>query len=93
LLQWLAEAGLAGLVLLLSGAVWFGWRLRRAVLRVGTADRTLAYALVGTAVCFVFFSALHWTIELTCVALAASAVGGTFDRWLAGGTDLFVQRV
>ena len=28
----------------------------------------------------------------SAVALAASAVGGTWNRWLAGGTDLFVER-
>ena len=30
--------------------------------------------------------------ELVAVAIAASAVGGTANRWLAGATDLFVER-
>ena len=38
------------------------------------------------------FSAIHWTVELSAIALAASAVAGTANRWLAGGTDLFVDR-
>jgi hypothetical protein len=35
---------------------------------------------------------LHWSIELAAVALAASALAGTWNRWLAGGTDLFIAR-
>jgi O-antigen ligase len=92
LLQWLAEAGVVGLLLFLLGAAWCGRRLPAAIARVGTADRTLAFSLLGTVACFGVFSALHWTVELMAVALAASAVGGTLDRWLAGGTDLFVER-
>jgi hypothetical protein len=48
--------------------------------------------LIGAAAGFTLFSAVHWTVELGSVALAASALGGTWNRWLAGGTDLFVER-
>jgi hypothetical protein len=48
--------------------------------------------MVGASVCFGIVSAIHWTVELPVVALAASAFAGTCNRWLAGGTDLFVER-
>jgi hypothetical protein len=92
LLQWWVEAGAVGLGLLVLGAGWCLWRLPAAVRRVGTADRSLAFGLIGAAVGFSLFSVVHWTIELAAVAFAASAVGGTGHRWLAGGTDLFVER-
>ena len=63
-----------------------------AVRRVGTADRALAFGLIGAAASFSLYSAVHWTVELAAVAVAASAWGGTWNRWLAGGTDLFVER-
>lgn len=92
LLQWCAEAGLAGVGLLVMAGVWVVVRLPGALRRVGTADRALAWGLVGALAGFAAFSALHWTVEVAAVALAASAVGGTCHRWLAGGTDLFVAR-
>jgi hypothetical protein len=92
LIQWWVESGLAGLVLLLLAAVWCLCRLPGAVRRVGTADRSLVFGLIGAATSFTLFSAVHWTVELGAVALAASAWGGTWNRWLAGGTDLFVER-
>ncbi len=82
---------MAGLVLVALGALWCLWRLPGALKRVGTADRALAFGLLGAVVGFGLFSVLHWTIELAAVALAASAVAGTCNRWLAGGTDLFVE--
>jgi hypothetical protein len=91
-LQWGVEAGAAGLVLLGLGGLWCLTRLPGAVRRVGTADRALAFGLVGAAGCFAMVSAVHWTVELAGVALAACAVAGTWNRWLAGGTDLFVAR-
>jgi hypothetical protein len=91
--QWSIEAGAAGLLLLLLAGLWCFWRLPDAMRRVGSADGPLAFGLIGTAVCFALFSALHWSVELAAVAVAASVVGGTCDRWLAGGTDLFVDRV
>ena len=60
--------------------------------RVGSADRTLAYGLIGAALGFSLWSVVHWTVELPAVAISASALGGTWNRWLAGGTDLFVER-
>jgi hypothetical protein len=91
LLQWCVEAGAAGLVLVGVGAFWSVRRLRPAFRAVGTADRSLAFGLIGAAVGFGIFSVVHWTVELPSVALAASAIGGTGNRWLAGGTDLFVE--
>ena len=92
LLQWWAEAGTAGLLILAAVAVWSLGRLPGAIRRVGSADRPLAFGLLGALASFALLSAVHWTVELTAVALAAGAVGGTFDRWLAGGTDLFLER-
>jgi hypothetical protein len=51
----------------------------------------LACGLVASAVCFGAFASVHWTVELPAVGLAACAVLGTLDRWLSGGTDLFVE--
>lgn len=88
-LQWVAEAGIAGSALVLLGGLWVLLRLPGALRRVGSADRALAFGLLGSLVGFAAFSVVHWSIELGAVALAASAVLGTFHRWLAGGTDLF----
>ncbi len=92
LLQWGVESGAVGLGLLLIGCVWCLVRLPGAVRRVGTADRSLAYGLIGAASGFSLYAAAHWSVELPAVAVAASALGGTWNRWLAGGTDLFVER-
>ena len=92
LLQWWVESGAVGLSLLLIAAVWCLVRLPGAVRRVGTADRVLAFGLIGAAAGFSLFSAVHWTVELAAVAIAASALGGAWNRWLAGGADLFVER-
>ena len=67
-------------------------RLPACLKRVGSADRTLAYGLIGAALGFSLWSVVHWTVELPAVAISASALGGTWNRWLAGGTDLFVER-
>jgi hypothetical protein len=92
LLQWWVESGVVGLGLLGLAALWGLIRLPGAIGRVGSADRALALGLIGAVICFGIVSGLHWTVELVAVALAASAVGGTCNRWLAGGTDLFVER-
>jgi len=92
LIQWWAEAGAAGLAILAVAALWSLARLPGAIRRVGSADRPLAFGLLGALASFALLSAVHWTVELAAVALAAGAVGGTCDRWLAGGTDLFVER-
>jgi O-antigen ligase len=91
-LQWAVESGALGLGLMATAGLWCLIRLPGAIRRVGTADRALAFGLVGSLVCFGLFSAIHWTVELLSIALAASAVAGTANRWLAGGTDLFVDR-
>jgi O-Antigen ligase len=92
LLQWWIESGAVGLALLTLALLWCLIRLPGAVRRVGTADRSLVFGLIGTAVSFTLYSVVHWTVELTAVAVVASAWGGTLNRWLAGGTDLFVER-
>jgi hypothetical protein len=91
-LQWWVEAGAVGLALLIIAGAWSLYRLPGAVRRVGTADRSLVFGLIGAATSFSLFSMVHWTVELSAVAIAASAWGGTCNRWLAGGTDLFVER-
>jgi hypothetical protein len=92
LVQWWVEAGGVGVALLLLAGAWCLVRLPGAVRRVGTADRALAFGLIGAAAGFTLFSAVHWTVELAAVAMTASALGGTWNRWLAGGSDLFVER-
>ena len=92
-LQWGVESGAVGLGLLATAGLWCLARLPGAIRRVGTADRALAFGLAGSVACFGLFSTIHWTVELPAVALAASAVLGTANRWLAGGTDLFLDRV
>ncbi len=91
LMRWWVEAGWAGLGLLGLALAWALIRLPVSLQGVGSADRALAFGLVGAAVGLGLFSAVHWTVELPAVALAASAVAGTLNRWLAGGTDLFVE--
>ena len=86
------EAGWAGLVLLAIAGLWCIVRLPSRLRRVGSADRALAHGLIGAAVGFSLWSLLHWTVELPAMAISASALGGTWNRWLAGGTDLFVER-
>ncbi|WP_254053370.1 O-antigen ligase family protein [Singulisphaera sp. GP187] len=92
LLQWWVESGFVGLALLLVGMIWCLYRLPGAVRRVGTADRALVFGLIGAAAGFSLYAVIHWTIELAAVAVAVSALGGVCNRWLAGGTDLFVER-
>lgn len=92
LLKWWVESGIVGLGLLALAGIWCLIRVPGALGRVGTADRALAFGLIGAAVGFTLFSTVHWTVELISVALSASAVAGGLNRWLAGGTDLFVER-
>jgi hypothetical protein len=86
------EAGLVGLLFLALAGLWSICRVVPCLKRVGSADRSLAYGLIGAVVGFSLWSVLHWTVELPAVAISASALGGTWNRWLAGGTDLFVAR-
>jgi hypothetical protein len=91
-LQCAIESGAIGIGLLAAAVLWSLWRLPACVRRVGSADRTLAYGLIGAAVAFSLWSVVHWAVELPAVAISASALGGTWNRWLAGGTDLFTER-
>jgi hypothetical protein len=91
ILQWWAEAGVAGLALLALAVLACLARLPGALRRLGRADGPLAFGLLGGIGGFAMYSATHWGVELLGVALAASAVLGLFERWLAGGTDLFVE--
>jgi hypothetical protein len=92
LIEWVVESGLVGVALLVAGGYWCLQRLPGAVRRVGSADRALVFGLIGAATGFSLFSAVHWTVELPAVAVSASAFGGICNRWLSGGTDLFVER-
>ncbi len=92
LLQWAAETGGAGLAILAAAALWSLVRIPGGLRRLAPAERFLAHGLIGAAAGLTLLAAVHWTVELSAVALAASALGGTWNRWLAGGTDLFVER-
>jgi hypothetical protein len=91
-LQCAIESGAVGLALLALATLWCVCRLPASLKHVGSAERTLAYGLIGAALSFGLWSVVHWTVELPAVAIAASALMGTCNRWLAGGTDLFVER-
>ncbi len=92
LVQCGVESGLVGLTLLGLAGCWLVCRVRPSLKRVGSADKTLAYGLVGAGLGLGLWSIVQWTVELPAVAIAASAIGGIGNRWLAGGTDLFVER-
>ena len=92
LVQWGVESGVIGLAILAAMVLWSLTRLPSSLHRVGSADRPLAYGMIGAAVGFTLWSTLHWAVELPAVAISASALAGTWNRWLAGGTDLFVER-
>ncbi|AMV35808.1 O-antigen ligase family protein [Planctomyces sp. SH-PL62] len=92
LLQWAVETGVVGLGILGLGALWCLVRIPGGLKRLGSMDRFLAHGLIGAALGLSLLAAVHWTVELTAVAVSASALGGTWNRWLAGGTDLFVER-
>jgi hypothetical protein len=87
------EGGVFVLVILAIGALWCLWRLPACVSKVGSADRALASGLVGAVLGFAVWSTMNWTVELPAVAFSASALCGTWNRWMAGGTDMFVERV
>ena len=91
-MRWAVEAGWAGLALVAVAGLWSIFRIPTCLQRVGSADRALAHGLIGAVVGFSLWSILHWTVELPAVAISASALGGTWNRWLAGGTDLFADR-
>ena len=92
LFQWGAETGLAGLAILGLAGLWSVARLPGGLARLGAMDRFLALGLLGAVAGFSLLAVVHWTVELPAVAIAASALGGTWNRWLAGGADLFVER-
>jgi hypothetical protein len=92
LLQCGVETGAVGLGIIALAALWCLCRLPWCVKSVGSADRSLSYGLMGAALSFTLWSSVHWTAELPAVAISASALGGAWNRWLAGGTDLFVER-
>jgi hypothetical protein len=92
LLQCGVETGAIGLGILALGGLWCLCRLPWCVRAVGTADRTLTYGLIAAGLSFSVWSAVSWSAELPAVAISACALGGMGNRWLAGGTDLFVER-
>ncbi len=87
------EGGAAVLLILAMGAFWCLWRVPGCVKKVGSADRALVFGLIGAVLGFAVWSTFNWTVDLPAVAFSASALCGTWNRWLAGGTDLFVERV
>ena len=91
-LQWGVEAGAAGLGLLVVAVLWSLIRLPAGLKRVSRIDRSLAHGLVGAVVGMSLLALVHWTMELPAIAISASALGGVWNRWLAGGTDLFLER-
>jgi O-antigen ligase len=92
LVQWSVESGLVGIGILSLALLWCLIRLPGVLKQVGLVERSLAHGLIGAALSFGLLAAVHWTIELSAVAISASALGGTWNRWLAGGTDLFLER-
>ncbi len=92
LLQCAIESGALGLGIVALAAFWCLSRLPGSLRQVGSADRSLAYGLIGAALAFSLWAIVHWTVELPAIAISASALGGTGHRWLTGGTDLFVER-
>ena len=92
LLQWSVESGAVGMGIIGLAALWCLIRLPSVMKRVGLMDRCLALGLIGATLSFSLMAIVHWTIELPALAISASALGGTWNRWLAGGTDLFVER-
>ena len=91
-LQWWAETGMAGVALVLVGLLWSLRKLPAAWSRVGSADRALPAALLGSAISFGLYSCMAWTIQLPAIAIAAAAICGSINRWLVGGTDLFLEK-
>ena len=93
LVQWGVESGAFGLALACSnGHLEF---VPLASSASGESDPLTGHShfgLIGAALGFSLWSAVHWAVELPAVAISASALGGTWNRWLAGGTDLFVER-
>ncbi|WP_165075909.1 O-antigen ligase family protein [Paludisphaera rhizosphaerae] len=92
LFQWAAEAGAVGLAILGAAALWSLIRIPAGLRRLGSMDRFLAHGLIGAVVGLSLLAAVHWTVELPAVAVSASALGGAWNRWLAGAADLFVER-
>lgn len=91
LLQWWAESGLVGLILLAVGTLICLGRLPGALRRLGRADGPLGFGLLGALGSLAVYSATNWSVELLGIGIAASAVLGLCERWLSGGTDLFVE--
>jgi hypothetical protein len=92
LLQFALESGVIGLAIVAAAVIWSLARLPTCLRLVGYSDRTLAYGLIAAALSFTLWFVMHWTIELPAIAISVSALGGTWNRWLSGGTDLFVER-
>src|SRR5262249_60488119 len=91
-LRCVVEAGWAGVALLGVAALWSVCRLPTCLKRVGSADRALAHGLIGAAVGVSLWAILHWTTELPAVAISARALGGTWNRGLAGGDEMVGYR-
>ena len=86
------EAGATGLAIVGVAGLWYLAKLPRALARVGSADRALAFGLIGASLAFMLAAITQAPLDAIGVATACAAVAGTANRWLAGGTDLFVDR-
>ena len=86
------ESGASGVAIAGLACVWCLLRLPRAMSRVGTADCALAFGMIGGGSALMLATITQAPFDTAGVALAAAAVAGTANRWLAGGTDLFVER-
>ena len=64
----------------IAAVLWVLHRLPGIIKRVGSADRTLAFGLIGAAIGFSLWSVVHWTVELPAVAISASSL------WVEPGT-------
>lgn len=93
ILGWVAETGVAGIVLLVCACAWSVAAVRPAIKRVGAADRHLAFAIAGAGLCALAFATVHWSFESTPPALAFAALAGLWHRWSSGASDLFADLI
>ena len=92
LLQWGVETGAVGAAIVAIGVLWCLLRLPGGLKR-GRHDRWLAGSWTRRRSLELQPAGRRALDDRTsAVAISASALGGTWNRWLAGGTDLFVER-
>ena len=72
LLQWGVETGVAGMGILALAMLWCLVRLPSCLKRVGLIDRSLAHGLIGAALSISLLAVIHWTVELSAVAISVT---------------------